>query len=346
MLKLTVQALFFCVALTALNAQEIPAREVFKAPADHLLPHFRVGPPIHEKLTSFGTDTMDALMKLWIAGFNKAQPGVSINLESRPSLSVPAALTAGNAQLAPLSREMNPSEIESFRATHGYGPTEIAVALGSYRTPTRTVALTFYVNDANPVTRLSLGQLNGIWCATPHRGVTSPITEWGQLGLTGRWVHEPVQLVGVRPPDGVPNFISRVICDNSPLRSGICGEKNGEPTSVLTRIVKDIAGDPDALGYAGFRNRQPGTHAVLIGNTTAGPYYRGTFDEVRTAVYPLTRFVYIYINHPPAQPVDAGIEQFLEYVLSFEGQRKVEEEGIFMPLPPKIAEQQRAKLAR
>ena len=346
MLRATIKALLFCVAATALPAQEAPpAKELLQAPADPLLPHFLPGPPVHERLTSFGTDTMDALMKLWIAGFQKQQPEVTIDLQSKASISVPAALSAGTAQLAPLSREMNPSEIEAFRARHGYAPTEIAVALGSYRTPTRTVALTFYVNDANPITRLSLDQLDAIWCTTFHRGTASPITEWGQLGLTGNWVHRPIHLVGVQPPDGVPNFVSRRICNNGLLRAGIRGEKNGEPTSVLTRIVKDVASDPDALGYAGFRNRQPGTHAVFIAATTAGLYYQGAFDEVRTAVYPLTRFVYIYIDHPPGEPVDPGVQQFLEYVLSFEGQSEVEEEGIFMPLPPHIAEQQRAQLA-
>lgn len=346
MLRFTIKALFFCVASALLAQEATPPQEVLRAPADPLLPHFPAAPHIHERLTSFGTDTMDALMKLWLAGFHKEQPEVTIDLQSKASISVPAALNAGTAQLAPLSREMNPSEIESFRAAHGYVPTEIAVALGSYRTPTRTVALTFYVNDANPITRLSLDQLDAIWCTTFHRGITTPIAEWGQLGLTGKWAHRPIHLVGVQPPDGVPNFISRLVCKNGLLRTGIRGEKNGEPTSVLTRIVKDVAADPYALGYAGFRNRQPGTHAVLIADTAAGPYYRGTFGEVRTAVYPLTRFVYIYIDHPPGKPMDPGIQQFMEYVLSFEGQSKVEEERIFMPLPPRIAEQQRARLAQ
>jgi phosphate transport system substrate-binding protein len=58
----------------------------------------------------------------------------------------------------------------------------------------------------------------------------------------------------------------------------------------------------------------------------------------------LTRFIYIYIDRPPGRPLDPPIRKFLSYILSLEGQRKVEEEGIFMPLPPRIAAQQRAKL--
>ena len=221
---------------------------------------------------------------------------------------------------------------------------EIAVALGSYRTPTRTVALTFYVNDANPLQRLTLTQLDAIWCTTLHRGEPAPITTWGQLGLTGEWKDRPIHLVGVQPPDGVPNFISRRVCKDGTLRDGIYGEKNGEPRSVLTRIVEDVAKDPVAIGYAGFHNRQPDTHPVLIADSTGGPYMSGSFDEVRSARFPLTRFVYIYVDRDPAHPLLPAVREFLRYVLSLDGQRMVEEEGIFMPLPSSIASRERAKL--
>jgi phosphate transport system substrate-binding protein len=338
-------AFLFCFILPHAQAQEEPVQpESLKARADPSLPHYVAGPLISGHLASVGTDTMDDLMKLWIAGFHQRQPAIALDLQSQASMSVPAALTAGVAQLAPLSRELNPSEVEAFRARHGYPPTEIAVALGSYRTPTRTVALTFYVNDANPITKLDLQQLDAMWCTTLRRGAKQPVTEWGQLGLTGDWTHRPIHLVGVLPPDGVPNFITRRVCNAGQLRDGILGEKNGAPTSVLTRIVADVARDPDAIGYAGFHNRQPGTHPLLIADTAKGPYYEGTFDEIRTAVYPLTRFVYIYIDRPPNTPLSPAIREFLLYVLSLDGQRDVEHEGIFMPLPPGIAAQQRSKL--
>lgn len=319
-------------------------RENLRSPADPALPRYKNPAPFTEHLISFGTDTMDDLMKLWIAGFHAQQPGVTIDLQSKASLSVPAALTAGTAQMSPMSRELNPAESEAFRARHGYAPTEVAVALGSYRTPTRTVALTFYVNDANPIQKLTLDQLDAVWCSTLHRGASVPITTWGQLGLTGEWKDRPIHLMGVQPPDGVPNFIARRVCSNGTLRNGIYGEKNGEPRSVLTRIVEDVAKDPDAIGYAGFHNRQPNTHPVLLADTPAGPFLSGTFDEVRTAAFPLTRFVYIYIDRNPAKSLAPALQQFLRYILSLDGQRMVEEEGIFMPLPSAIAARERAKL--
>ncbi|HEV2485184.1 MAG TPA: substrate-binding domain-containing protein [Terracidiphilus sp.] len=337
-------AFLLCFTLQPFLGQEPVPTETLKSPADPSLPHYVATSSISGHLTSVGTDTMDDLMKLWVADFHKRQPAIVFDPQSQASMSVPAALTAGVAQLAPLSRELNPTEVEAFRAKHGYAPTEIAVALGSYRTPTRTVALTFYVNDGNPITQLNLRQLDAMWCTTLHRGAKQPLTEWGQLGLTGDWAHRPIHLVGVLPPDGVPNFITRRVCNDGLLRGGILGEKNGGPTSVLTRIVEDVANDPNAIGYAGFHNRQPDTHPLHIADTSAGPYYEGTFDQVRTAVYPLTRFVYIYVDRPPNAPLAPPVREFLRYVLSLEGQRAVEQEGIFMPLPPRIAAEQRTRL--
>lgn len=111
---------------------------------------------------------------------------------------------------------------------------------------------------------------------------------------------------------------------------------------MLTRIVQDVAKDPYAIGYAGFHNRQPGTHAVQIAESAAGPYYAGTFDEVRRAVYPLTRFVYLYVDLPPRLTGDdAAVRLFVAYVLSFEGQQQIERDGAFMPMPANVVAQQR-----
>ena len=315
--------------------------------ADASLSHFAAAPEVAGSIKAVAADTMDGLMKRWVADFRSRQPHVAIEMQSRASMNVPTALTSSGARIAALSRELNPSDVQAFRTMHGYAPAEIKVALGSYDTPTHTVALTFYVNDANPVAKLTLQQLDAMWCTSLHRGFATQVTHWGQLGLIGRWADAPVHLVGVVLPDGVPNFIERRVCDGGEIRSGILGEKNGGPTSVLTRIVQDVAKDLYAIGYAGFHNRQPGTHAVQIAESSAGPYYSGSLDEVRRAVFPLTRFVYLYVDLPPKPAEsDSAVRQFLTYVLSLEGQQEVERDGTFMPMPASIVAQQRATLQK
>ena len=105
MLRFAALAFSLFVTIPPMLAQEEPIRaESFKSPADPSLPKFVSGPPIAARLSSLGTDTMYNLMKLWISGFHEQQQQVVIDLQSKASISVPAALTAGTAQLAPLSR--------------------------------------------------------------------------------------------------------------------------------------------------------------------------------------------------------------------------------------------------
>ena len=325
-------------------SDEPVVKETLRAPVDPALPVYKPVAHLAGTLESFGSDTMDDLMQPWSAAFHKLYPDVTIHLASKASTSVPGALTAGTAQLAPLSRELNPAEIEAFRAKHGASPHETRIALGSYRTPTRTVALTFYVNAANPVSKLNFQQLDAMWCTTRKRGAPANITTWGQLGATGEWASHPVHLVGVLPPDGVPNFISRTICEGGPFREGITTEKNAGNGSVLTRIVQHVVDDPNAIGYAGFHNQLPGTKPVALSVQPAGPYLAGTFDEVRTARYPLTRYINMYTAPPSGGPSDAVVREFLRFILSREGQKIVEEESIFMPLPATVAAAQRKAL--
>ncbi len=71
---------------------------------------------------------------------------------------------------------------------------------------------------------------------------------------------------------------------------------------------------------------------------------KGTLNQVRTARYPLTRYMYIYINYPSSNPLNPVIREFLRYALSREGQTAIEQEGVSLPLPSRIAAQQLAEL--
>ncbi len=113
---------------------------------------------------------------------------------------------------------------------------------------------------------------------------------------------------------------------------------------MLTRIVNDISQNPAAIGYAGLRDRQPGTKPVALAATTRGPYLIGNFNEVTSARFPLTRYIYIFVNRPPSKQLEPQVKEFLKYVLSQDGQKDIESEGVFLPLPARVLKQQRARL--
>ena len=59
--------------------------------------------------------------------------------------------------------------------------------------------------------------------------------------------------------------------------------------------------------------------------------------------YPLARFLYVYVNKKPGQPLDPMVREFMKFALSREGQEVVVKDG-YLPIPAKIVEQELAKL--
>lgn len=332
---------------TIVRGQDPPFTETLRSKADTRLAAYKPVKALSGNLSSIGTDTMEKLMKLWIEEFTKTYPQLSISLEAKSSLSAEPALTEGRADMAQLSRELLPSELEHFRKKYGYDPTLIRVALGSYRTPSMTVALGFYVNKSNPIDKLNFAQLDAIYCTGRKRGYKEDITTWGQLGLTGEWADKPIHAYGVQWPDGISNFIRLMVCNDGELKSSLHGVKIDHSPGVLTalfRILQEVDKDPYALGYGGLYGEKPNTKRIAISASPKGPYLLGSFDDVASTKYPLTRYVHIVVNKAPGKPLDPRVKEFLKFVLSREGQQVVEREGVFMPLPASLIKRELEKL--
>jgi phosphate transport system substrate-binding protein len=60
--------------------------------------------------------------------------------------------------------------------------------------------------------------------------------------------------------------------------------------------------------------------------------------------YPLSRYVYIFVNRPPGKTLEPKIKEFLKAVLSREGQDVVAREGVYIPLTPRVVAEELAKL--
>ena len=110
-------------------------------------------------------------------------------------------------------------------------------------------------------------------------------------------------------------------------------------------VVQGVSEDRYAIGYSGAGYRTSGVRAVPLAEAEAGPFYEGTYDEVTTGKYPLSRFLYVYINKPNGKPLDPLQLEFLKLMLSKEGQEVVVKDG-YMPLMPKQVEEELAKVVK
>jgi len=73
------------------------------------------------------------------------------------------------------------------------------------------------------------------------------------------------------------------------------------------------------------------------------PFFTVEPADVYGGKYPLSRFLYVYINKAPNKPLDPIVREFIKYVLSQEGQQVVVKDG-FLPMKNGTDQEELAKL--
>jgi phosphate transport system substrate-binding protein len=262
------------------------------------------------KITSIGESTTTNLVARIAAEFRRMYPDVAIQVISSPMSIGPAALLEGRADLVPMSRPLTPDDINNFTKKYGYPPTEIKVAAD---------ALAIYVEKGNPVSELTLEQLDGIFSRTQRRGDSS-IETWGQAGLSAEWADRRITLYGYGPEDGAHQTFQHQVLNGGSFRLSLLVEGGG------SSIVQGVAADPGAIGFASVFFACKRVRIVQLAGTD-GNFYSPTEENVRSLKYPLSRFLYVYVNKPPRQPLSGPAAEFLLFLLSREGQQIVADGG-------------------
>jgi len=171
------------VLLLGLTAAAVrPALAVDTAVAD-LAVYEKATGEVAGALKFVGSDTMNNLVALWAEGFKKYYPSVREGIEGKGSASAPPALAEGTCSFGPMSRDWKPSEIDAFKAKHGYDPTVVPVAIDM---------LVVFVHKDNPLESLSLQQVDAIFSKNRTGGGRADIRTWGDLGLEGEWKDRPI----------------------------------------------------------------------------------------------------------------------------------------------------------
>jgi phosphate transport system substrate-binding protein len=276
---------------------------------------------------SVGSDTLNNLMTLWAEQFKKFYPNVNIEIEGKGSTTAPPALISGTAQFGPMSRAMKNTEIDAFESKFGYKPTEIRTSVD---------ALAVFVNKDNPIKSLTLRQVDGIFSKSRRRG-GKEIRTWGDLGLTGDWAGRPISLYGRNSASGTYGFFKEHALKNGDLRDEV-KEQPGSASVILA-----VTQDRYAIGYSGVGYSTSGVRAVPLAEKEGGSPVPATAPNAYSGDYPLSRYLFVYINKHPNQPLDPLRREFMKLILSREGQEVVVKDGFF-PIPASIAAQELKKV--
>lgn len=305
-------------AFLALVIAALPASMVAQSEIDPKLPAYAATSGVTGNLNSIGSDTLNNLMTLWAEGFKAAYPNVNVQIEGKGSSTAPPALIEGTAQLGPMSRPMKGEEIDAFEKKFGYKPTEVKVSID---------ALALFAHKDNPLAGLTMKQLDGIFSSTRKLG-GDEISEWGQLGVEG-WKGRAISLYGRNSASGTYGFFKDEALGKGDFRTSV----KEQPGS--SAVVQGAASDLYALGYSGIGYRTAGVRAIPLG-TEAGKFAEPSYQNCLAGDYPLARFLYVYVNKKPGQPLDKLTAEFLKFVLSKDGQVIVEKDGYY-PLPAEVA---------
>lgn len=302
------------------------------------------------------------LADYWEAGFRKYHPEIKIEWHLPSAMSSTSALVTGVGDIG-ANRGLTFTEILRFERMFNYSPLELEMVTGSYDVPGWANAIGIFVNKANPISKLTMKQLDGIfgaartggWVGTSWnpqfaRGPEDNIRTWGQLGLTGEWKDKPIHIYGLNLRyDTATKFSDKVLKGSDKWNENLIMYANyARPDGSLAigaeLLMKDLSNDPYGIAYSGIQNLTPQTKSIALGVKEGGPYVEMSMETVWNRTWPLYQHETWVLNRKPGQPLDPKILEFMRYVFSREGQQEVVRDGKFLPLTPELAREQLGKL--
>ena len=323
------------------------------------LPDYQPALPVTGVLRACGNDQMSALLVRWQAGFQKFHPGVQFAGALKGTATAMYGLDLRTADFALMGRPIFPYErYGTYEHSWAY-PVGIEVATGSATARHKSPALAIFVHRDNPLTSLTLRQLDGIfgaqrgggwnalsWDESVARTAKDNLRTWAQLGVAGPLAAQAINVYG--PPSlgagAITFFQARV------MGGGAMWNETLREYADRDQMIADLARDPLGIACAPLACGTPGVKALALAETPAGPFVALTPATVADRSYPLHRPVYIYytIDNEKSElsPTrgDPRVKEFLRYILSRQGQQDVEREGSYVPLTPAAAQQQLDKI--
>jgi phosphate transport system substrate-binding protein len=301
------------------------------------LPVYQPEQQISGTIRSWGNDQMKALMTRWEEGFRKHHPAVRFETTLHGTGTAIAGLYTDVADIALMGRSANSTENLAFEWVYRYKPLGIQVSTGSLAAPGKSYALAVLVHKDNPISQLTLSQLDAVFGCEHLRG-SKNFRTWGDLGLTGEWAATPIHPYGLDIQGATAGFFREVVLKGSYKWS--CDMKELEHQQILDALAGDRAG----IAYSALAGLDRQLKPLALSIEDGGPYFAPTVETVRERKYPLTRATWIFVNRAPGRPLDRNVKEFLRYVLSRDGQRDVAQEGDYLPLSTDVVRAQLRQL--
>lgn len=315
--------------ITAISVGFLAMNVAVAAPKlDSKLADYKKASGVSGNLSSVGSDTLANLMTLWAEEFKRYYPNVNIQIQAAGSSTAPPALTEGTSNLGPMSRKMKDKELQAFEKKFGYKPTAIPVAID---------ALAVFVHKDNPIKGMSIADVDAIFSSTNKCGLHKKVKTWGDIGLTGSWKNKSIQLFGRNSVSGTYGYFKKKALCKGDFKTTV----NEQPGSAS--VVQSVSTSLNGVGYSGIGYKTSGVRTVPLTKKAGKPFIAATSENAASGKYPLSRYLYVYVNKAPNKPISPLEREFIKMVLSKAGQKVVIKDG-YIPVDSKVAAKAMAKL--
>lgn len=257
-------------------------------------------PAMAQKLVIKGSDTLGAKMVPQVAeAFRAVNSGVVFEIAAEGSTTGIAAITDSTADIGMSSRRARPTEISAALAK-GVTMKPIVVSYD---------AMAVIVNEANPVTKLTLRQVEQIFAGD--------VKDWSAVGGSAG----AFSIYTRNTSSGTYQDWKDLAMKKRDYAS------SSQKMAGNEQIAAEVGKNPSGIGYVGIAyTHAPGVRVVGI-VLKDGKMVLPTVETVHDKTYPYARPNFFYTNGEPT-----GLAaQFVEYLLSADGQAIVAKSG-FVPI--------------
>lgn len=247
-------------------------------------------------ITVKGSDTMVQLAQRWAEQYMKSKSSTQVQVTGGGSGTGLSALINGTTDICASSRPMKDSEKQQLTEKYQSAGVEVKVARDG---------LTVYLNSENPVKELTLGQVKDIY--------TKKITNWKQVGGP----NEGIVLYGRENSSGTYEFFKEHVLN----KEDFANEMQALPGTAA--VVNAVKSDKKGIGFGGVGYSQGLKEAAI--KSESGESFLPTKENILNGKYPISRYLYLYLRKTP----EGEVKNFLDFILSADGQKIVADEGFF-----------------
>lgn len=238
-----------------------------------------------------GSETMFNLTKKLTEEYSKENPQIIFTVEGGGSGAGIKSLVANEIMISTASRNLEPDEVKLVAEKYGTVGVSTSIAKD---------AVCIYVNRTNPISNLTIEQIEGIF--------SGRITNWKYLG----WKDKSINVYLRNTNSGTLQLFKKLVLKDQAFAG------TSKSFNSIDELQQAVERDEFSITFSGLVKD---TKCKITSIENIEP----SNINVVSGYYPLSRYLHFYTLNPP----EGEIKKFVDWVLSAKGQDIIDEEGFY-----------------